>query len=51
MKQHNRSETATSENDNHEERDESRASDVAGPVPDRQQNEQALHQALQTANF
>ncbi len=51
MTQHNRNETTTRENDNHEERDESRACDVAGPVPDRQQKEQALRQALQTANF
>ncbi|WAK04286.1 hypothetical protein [Methylobacter sp. YRD-M1] len=51
MTQHNRSETTTRENDNHEARDESRAGDVAGPAPDRQQKEQALRQALQEANF
>jgi hypothetical protein len=51
MTQYNRSETTTRENDNHEARDESRACDVAGSVPDRQQKEQVLRQALQEANF
>jgi hypothetical protein len=51
MTQHNRSETTTRANDNHEAGDESRAGDVARPVPDRQQKEQALRQALQEANF
>jgi hypothetical protein len=51
MTQHNRNETTIRENDNHEERDENRACNVAWPVPDRHQKEQALHQALQEANF
>jgi hypothetical protein len=51
MQHNNRSETATSENGNREAREESQASDVAGPVIDRRQKEQALRQALQAANF
>jgi hypothetical protein len=51
MQHNNRSETATSENDNPEARDESQVSDVAGSAADLDRKEQALRQALQAANF